>query len=273
MDGVQHPSRGQSTTVDKAVRMVQLLAEHPDGLGINALCRQLDTQKPGLLRILASLTAPGWVIKDPHSLRYRLGYRLLTLGAQALLGPHFQEIAHQGLRQLAQETHETANLGVLDQWQVVFIDQMEGAQAIRLQVRVGSRAPVHCTALGKAVSAHVPLDALNALWAMAPYPRFTSHTLCTDRELQHELERVRQQGFAVDNEEHREGICCIGAPIRNYHGDVVAAMSISGPTTRIPPAAVPDLGATVMHIADDVSHQLGYRAPSPEMAPSLPGDR
>ncbi len=273
MDDNQHTSRGQSTTVDKAVRIVQLLAEHPEGLGINALCRQLDTQKPGLLRILASLTAPGWVIKDPHSLRYRLGYRLLTLGAQALLGPHFQDIAHQGLRQLAQETHETANLGVLDQWQVVFIDQMEGVQAIRLQVRVGSRAPVHCTALGKALSANAPQDVLNALWAMAPYPRFTSHTLCTDGELQDELERVRQQGFAVDGEEHRDGIRCIGAPIRNYHGDVVAAMSISGPTTRIPPAAVSDLAAIVMRIADDVSRQLGYHARSPETIPSAQGDR
>ncbi len=271
MDQDQHTSRGQSTTVDKAVRIVQLLAEHPEGLGINALCRQLDTQKPGLLRIMASLTTPGWVLKDPHSLRYRLGYQMLTLGARALLGPRFQEIAHQGLRQLAHETRETANLGVLDQWQVVFIDQMEGIQAIRLQVRVGSRAPVHCTALGKALAAHAPQDALKTLWAMAPYPRFTPHTLCSDRELKPELERVREQGFALDDEEHREGICCIGAPIHNYGGDVVAAISISGPTTRIPAAAVPDLAAAVMRIANDVSRQLGYDARSPQMA-CLPGN-
>lgn len=254
------PQKSRSTTVDKAVNLVQYLSEHPEGVGINALCRELGTQKPGLLRIVNSLSEAGWVIKDPHSLRYRLGYHLLTLSAQALWGPHFQEIAHEGLRRLAATTKETANLGVLDQWQIVFIDQVEALQSIRLQVRVGSRAPVHCTALGKALTAHLPSDQLDSLWQLAPYPRFTEKTLVSSRELATELEHIRSQGFALDDEEHRDGVRCIGAPVRNYGGDVVAALSVSGPSSRIRDEVLSNVIREVRQVAEAVSIQLGHRS-------------
>ncbi len=254
------PQKARSTTVDKAVNLVQYLSEHPEGVGINALCRELGTQKPGLLRIVNSLSEAGWIIKDPHSLRYRLGYHLLTLSAQALLGPHFQEIAHEGLRQLASATKETANLGVLDQWQIVFIDQVEAWQSIRLQVRVGSRAPVHCTALGKALTAHLPSDQLDSLWQRAPYPRFTEKTLISSEALAAELEHIRSEGFAIDDEEHRDGVRCIGAPVRNYGGDVVAALSVSGPSSRMRDDVLAHMIQEVRRVAEAVSIQLGYRS-------------
>jgi len=259
MDESTGPKGAHSTTVDKAISVIQYLAEHPEGVGVNALCRELGTQKPGLLRILNALTDAAWVIKDPHSLRYRLGYHLLTLSAQALLGPHFQEIAHEGLRQLATSTNETANLGVLDQWNIVFIDQVEAVQSIRLQVRVGSRGPVHCTALGKALTAFLPTDRLQLLWRMAPYTQFTANTLISSDDLSIELGRVRQNGFAIDDEEHRDGVRCVSAPVRNYGGDVVAALSVSGPATRIRDEVLSHVIQQVTQVAREVSAQLGHR--------------
>lgn len=248
-----------STTVDKAIRVVSFLAEHPEGVGVNALCRELDVQKPGLLRILNALTDAGWILKDPETLRYRLGYHLLTLGAQALFGPHFQEIAHQALGRLSVDADETANLGVLDHFRVVFIDQMEASHSIRLQVRVGSQAPSHCTGLGKVLLAHLDEKALNTFLKEAPFESFTSHTRVTAVALADELARVRRQGYAIDDEEHREGIRCISAPIYNYSGDAVAALSISGPITRISDEALPTLVGHVTKNASQVSDLLGYR--------------
>jgi IclR family KDG regulon transcriptional repressor len=248
-----------STTVDKAIRVVSFLAEHPEGVGVNALCRELDVQKPGLLRILNALTDAGWILKDPESLRYRIGYHLLTLGAQALFGPHFQEVAHQALRRLSADADETANLGVLDHFRVVFIDQMEASHSIRLQVRVGSQAPSHCTGLGKVLLAHLDEKTLNHFLKGAPFESFTDRTRTTRAALAEELERVRTQGYAIDDEEHRVGIRCISAPIYNYSGDAVAALSISGPITRVSDETLPTLIAQVTERAAQVSELLGYR--------------
>lgn len=255
----EEPVRDHATTVTKAIQLVALLSESTEGIGINSLCRSLDTQKPGLLRILRSLTEAGWVIKDPNSARYRIGYQMLTLGSRALLGGQFQEITHGGLRRLATETGETTNLGVLDQWKVVFIDQVESPQSLSLRVRIGSQAPIHCTAIGKVLAAHLHEPASESLLNQAPYERFTAHTLTSAQSLASELQSIRKQGFALDNEEHRDGVVCIGAPIRNYWGEVQAAVSISGPVGHLSDDNLTACITVVKREAQILSQQLGFQ--------------
>lgn len=261
---MEDTAKTQASTVNKAIRIVNLLAENPDGIGINALCRLIDTQKPGMLRIMRALSDAGWVVKDAESGHYRLGYQLLTLATQALLGGRFQEITHAGLRRLAFETGETANLGVLDRTRVVFMDQVESQRPFRLMVRIGSRAPVYCTALGKALAAHSEESVRLAILAEAPYEPFTERTITTGERLRRELDEVVRSGYAIDREEHRDGVACIAAPIRNYWGEVVAALSISGAAKELMSGeGEARYARAVMAAADEVSAQLGYAAKQP----------
>lgn len=256
---MEQTDKGQASTVNKAIRIVNLLAENPDGIGINALCRLVDTHKPGMLRIMRALVDAGWVVKDAETGHYRLGYQLLTLATQALLGGRFQEITHAGLRRLAFQTGETANLGVLDRTQVVFMDQVESQRAFRLMVRIGSRAPVYCTALGKVLAAHSDPAVQAAIFAEAPYPPFTERTITTREGLKREFEEVLRVGLAFDREEHRDGVACIAAPIRNYWGEVVAAVSISGAAKELLSAVgADDYRDAVRVVAEEISVQLGF---------------
>ncbi len=270
---MEHAAKDQASTVNKAIHIVNILAQQPEGMGINAICRLVDTQKPGVLRIMRALVDAGWVLKEPQTGHYRLGYRLLTLATQALLGDRFQEVAHAGLRRLAMETGGTANLGVMDRTHVVFIDQVESQQPFLLMVRVGSRAPVHCTALGTVLAAYSAPTVQLAILSEAPFQAFTAKTIITAQGLKRELEEVARAGFALDREEHREGVACVAAAVRNYWGDVVAAISISGAAKDLlSPGATEDYVRMVRVTAEEISAQLGYQPQQPFGYALVPAD-
>ena len=246
-----------ASTVIKAVLAIEALAAAETGLGLSEIARHIESNRSSALRVLRALEQMRLVTQDPANRRYRLTLRLLELGTRALDQLHLPEVAQAHLRVLSDASGETAHLGVLEDWQVVFIGKAEPPNPIRLQARVGVRAPSHCTSLGKAMLSQLPEKTLDEYFKSYKLTRLTDRTVTSKADFLAQLRLVRQRGYAVDDEEHRDGICCIGAPVLRPGGDVVAAVSISGPAFRLHGRRLAALAPHVKEAAVRISHELG----------------
>lgn len=244
--------------VQRAFAIVEYLAGRPaltaraseiaDGLGL---------PRPTAHRLLANLEAAGFVAQQGENGSYRLGLRLLELGHLVESELTIVGIAHPHLERLRDATGETTHLAVLEGTTVVYLDKVESDRAIRMVSRVGARLPAHITALGKAMLAYFPRVA--ELYDGRELDSFTGRSARTVDELLARLEEVRAAGFSVDDEEVEIGLRCIGAPVTGRSGDVVGAISLSAPTSRLPLERIAETARAVREIADAVSRDLGYR--------------
>jgi DNA-binding IclR family transcriptional regulator len=249
-----------ASTALKALAVLEFLAPARDGLGLNEIARRLTSSRGSTLRILGALERKALVSQDPATKHYRLTLRLLELGTQVLDHIEIQDIAKPHLQHLSHLSGETAHLGVLDGGDVIFVGKAEPADPIRLHSRVGRRVPSHCTAMGKVLVAALPEGQLRQYMATHPLTRLTPRTVTSPVHWMRGLHLVRKRGYAVDAEEHRTGICCVGAPIRAHRGETVAALSVSGPAFRMHSGQIPALARLVIETATALSNALGYRA-------------
>jgi IclR family acetate operon transcriptional repressor len=184
---------------------------------------------------------------------------LIEIGNRAMQQLDLGERATLFLQQLVDDTGETAHISVLSGAEMTSIANAPGRWTLRTPSTVGQRTHVHCTSVGKAFAAFLPAVQLEELISGLSFVRCTSRTITTPLLFREELARVRRRGFAVDDEEAEEGLRCIGAPVRNYSGVVVASMSIAGPIFRVQKRRVPELARAVVASADHLSAELGYR--------------
>jgi IclR family acetate operon transcriptional repressor len=209
------------------------------------------------LRMLESLAARG-LVRQRADASYDLGTRALDLGNAFLRRISISRHANEIAEQLAEEVHETASVGVLDDGRVLYVAIAHGQADLGIQSVPFGRHPLHCTALGKALLAALPADEAEALIAREPLERLTGHTITDPAALKAEIELTRRRGYAIDAEERSPGIVCIAAPIRDYAGDVVAAVSASGPDFRIKSRGIEPVAGAVMRAAAEASQRLGF---------------
>jgi DNA-binding IclR family transcriptional regulator len=257
--------------VERAVAVLKLFGEAEPDLGVTELARRLKLHKSTVSRLLSTLEAGGFVQQDPRNGRYRLGLQLATLAGLALTQYDLRDLARPLLAELAQFSGETTTLSVLDGDMAVNIDQVLAPHPVKHLGWIGRRLPIHCTAAGKPLLAHQPREALDRFLTQ-PLPRFTPRTITNPMLLRRELDAVRSQGYAIAQEEYEPDLSAAGAAIRDHRGDVVASITISGPTFRITPARLPELGTFVRHAAERISARLGHRpAGSAVMTTRRPG--
>lgn len=244
--------------VEHCLKLIDALSANAQARGVTELSGELHLAKSTVYRLLQTLAGRDYVVQDPATGRYRLGLRLLELGA--IVSDHLtiRTVTQPHLQRLMEETKETVHLGLLEGREVVYADKIESPQTIRMYSRVGRQSPLHCTALGKALLAYQPEQALQDL-LRADLRRYTSRTITAPGRLRAELRRVRQEGYALDNEEFEEGLRCIAAPIRDHAEAVVASVGIAGPAARLEPAKLPALIKHVKEAADAISAALGHR--------------
>ncbi len=223
-----------------------------------ALSAQVHVPRATLYRLLESLCAAQFLERD-NSGTYTLGIKAFEVGAAYLATLDFPAIARAALEQLATTCKETASLGVLSDGEVVYVAIEHAQREIGIQSQIGTRHPAYCTALGKVMLADLPDDEVMRLTEKTGLPGLTDHTITTPDALLAELHNVRQHGYAIDNEERAYGIKCIAAPIHNYGGRVVGAISVSGPSFRVSADMLPDVIAAVTTAAATVSRRQGYR--------------
>ena len=164
------------------------------------------------------------------------------------------------LQQLVEQTGETAHLCMLEGSEVVYVAKVESKQTLRMPSNVGRRNPAYCTGVGKAILAHLPENEIEAYFERTPFRTFTKKTIVEPTKLRKELKEVRVRGYSVDDEEISEGLCCVGAPVRDFSGKVIAGISVAGPKMRIPKGKIPELGARVVNAANSISLQFGFRS-------------
>jgi DNA-binding IclR family transcriptional regulator len=243
-------------SVTRALRALELLAEAGE-LSITELGRRLDVHKATASRLVATLAQRGMVERDPVTEKYRLGFGLIRLAGAAMAGLDLVRTARPILEDLAEKTKETVNLGVLSGDSVIYIDQVTGARSIVAVNWVGRRTPFHCVSNGKVLLAYAD-EADRERLLSVPLERATRSTVVDPEKLRAQLAEVRARGYATTMEELEVGLNAVAAPVRRADGQVVAALSVSGPAFRMRPVDLPRIGRVTMEAATAVSRRLGY---------------
>lgn len=226
-------------------------------LSLTELSRRLGLGKSSVYRLLVTLVLRGYVEKDPSGDRYQLTYRLFAVGSRAAEQLGLREVAQPIMHRLASRTGETVNLGVLDEFRTVSLYLVESAHPLHIHMRIGGVA-AHATATGKILLAALPPVELTRRLASQRLVSLTPRTIKSRPTLQAELRRVRDQGYAIDDEECSLGLRCVGAPVRDHRGTVVAALSMVAPCHRLPSARLPDAIGMTREAAQDISRRLGF---------------
>lgn len=256
-------------TVRKACSLLQLVAQSPAPLRLTEISRRAQLNHATTHRLLASLVDYGLLTFEEAERRYRLGLRVLELAGVLLDSMEIVDVARPDLAKLAEEANETVHLATVERSEVVFLDRIDGTQPVSLRTRVGARAPIHVTAVGKAYLAFAEPSALDELRATLPLSRLTDRTITEWPVFLDHLATVRRQGYAIDNEEHRRTIRCVAAPILDYRRRVVAAVSVAGPSSRLTLRRTKQLARLVQDTAARISREIGGRPPS-EVARTRP---
>lgn len=255
--------------IRKVLKILEAIQSSPAGLGLTAICEVTDINKSTAHRFLKHLEREGFLIRMQSRL-YLLGPRFSQMTAHVNHSAILQAIARPPLWELWQATHETVNLAVLDQGTVLYSDVIESPHEFRLSSRVGSRRPLHATALGKALAAYSPEEQKSTLLNNIVFQPMTPSTIINLLQFREELEKVRRQGYAVDDEEVVLGARCVAAPVLGLNGSALAAVSVSGPTTRVTASQVPTLAAAVIKCARTISSGMGFAQKQPEMPEATP---
>jgi DNA-binding IclR family transcriptional regulator len=250
----------QIQVLDRVVALLDALSKRDGrGLTLPEVARELQVPKSTAHRLLKALEGWQLVYKCAQDARYALGVKLFELGSLGLPRRHLRDRAHGYLERLVYETAETSHLCILDDGQALQIDEVESSHAIRIAKLIGTRHALHTTALGKVILAHLSEQMVDDIVRRRGLAPRTHNSMTTIAQLRDDLRSIRARGYALDNEEAEEGLRCIGAPVRDFSGSVIAAVSIAGPSFRITDEAIPALANCVMSVANELSMELGYR--------------
>jgi IclR family transcriptional regulator, KDG regulon repressor len=249
-------------TLERASLILDILGQSPQGISIKDLSDRMHLPKGTTHRLVSSLSYFGYVRQDQNTKNYFLGFKLVELGNLLLSQLDLRKEAELFLRDLAARTKETVHLVILDGNEIVYLDKLETVphtSGLRMASRVGSRNPAHSCAVGKVLMAHLSPEALARMVEEKGLPRRTGNTITDFNQLKDHMTLVRKQGYAIDDEENERGIRCVGAPIFNEVGRVVAAISVSGPAFRVTKKSVQEsLKKEVMATALRISQRLGF---------------
>jgi IclR family transcriptional regulator, acetate operon repressor len=236
---------GGVQSIERALDLLEYLAQSPGWVGISALSSAAGQPVGTTHRILMTLMARNYVIRDSRTRRYALGPTFRRLANAVQRTPNWTEIAGPFLRELVEISGETANLAVLEGDKAVYMAQAQSGRLVRMFTEIGNKAPLHCTGCGKVLLAYQPKSVIDSVLARIELPAFTATTITTPEQLRTALETVRLQGYALDSGEQEEGVRCLSVPVHAEGEEAVAAISISGPSSRLDStrilALIPDL--------------------------------
>jgi DNA-binding IclR family transcriptional regulator len=241
----------------RAVSLLKMFDDSRQEWGLSELAQEVGLNKTTTYRLLTALESEGMVARQAND-TYTLGPEIVVLGGRALRNNDLRTVSKPALEAMAAATGETATLEVLSGYEVVIIDEVVGEHLMASAQSIGTRWPAFVTSTGKAMMAYLAPAELDAILSR-PLLRMTPKTITDPDALRRELAEIRQQGYAVAGETLEMGLVVVGAAVRNHDGKVIAAISLGGPSVRITPDRVPEIGALVVAAAARISVQLGYR--------------
>jgi IclR family pca regulon transcriptional regulator len=256
------PSSSQS--LERGLAVLSAFRSGRPLLGVSELGREVGLSRSTTHRYVATLATLGYLQQDLATRKYRLGPRVLDLGFSAIHSMELREISAPHLQQLSDETGYTVNMGVLDGTDVVYVERCRsarvGQRAIDLNLHVGSRLPAYCTSMGKILLACLPRAGRDGLLERMELRQRGPNTLTARRALVAELERVRREGLAINNEELAYGLRSIAAPVFSQSGEVAAAINLAVHSSMVSmDELVERLGGPLRRTAAEISARIGYR--------------
>ena len=244
--------------LDKALHLLELLAGAGRPMGLSELSRGAGLDPSTAHRLLRTLGARDFVRQDGRGSKYHLGLRAFEVGNAVTYIEQLRQSVRPCLEELMASAQETSNLAIRDGFDGIYVEQVPGPRFVRAFTEVGRRIPLHCTAVGKVLLASLPPAGFDEFCRRRPLTAYTRNTITTRPALDGELGRVREQGFAVDDEEFEPGASCVAAPVFDRAGNVVAGVSTSGPAVRFDPGTVAAFVALVHKATQDISRRLGF---------------
>ncbi len=258
MSRVAREERRRIGSVQRAIDILNLFGSQAPELGTTDISQALGLHKSTVSGLVSTLEANGYLDQNPTTRKYRLGIKLVERSSMLLKQIEVRKVALPFLEALRDSCGESVNLGIRDGVEVVYIEQLQSIHPLGLREEIGKRASIHCTALGKALVAWLPPDAIQQVVERCEFRPITPNTITDREQFLAELERTRERGFAIDDEEIELGGRCVAAPIFDHRGQPVAAVSVSVPLPRIPVSEIPRFAEKVRGTAKAVSSRLGY---------------
>jgi len=244
-------------SVDRAVDILECIAAQNGALTVDQVVAATRLPKTTVFRVLATLATRRLVERDEQTQTYRLGMLALVIGARAMGDLDLRRLARPHLERLVAETGETVHFSILSEDKALCIDKLDTSRSMRMASFVGFLDPLHCSGVGKALLAFQDEPVRQQLMARMQFEAHTPHTITEPERLAAHVAEIRVRGYAIDDEEIEQGLRCVAAPIRDHSGAVIAAVSISGPTTRVTDANLADLVKAVQGCARTISRDLG----------------
>jgi DNA-binding IclR family transcriptional regulator len=251
------PKRMRLSSVANAIRLTKAFSEQEYEMGISALASRLGLAKSTVHRLATTLVEYDMLEQNKETGKYRLGLAFFELGTLVRRKMDVTTEAQGEIHALADSSGETVQLAILDHLTVLYIRIRESRQAIRLSSGLGSRAPAHCTGVGKALLAFQPPEVVQQVIENG-LKRYTENTIVEPEKLRAELASIRAKGYAIDDEEIEIGLRCVAAPIRDHSGRVVAAISVAAPVQRMSKKQVQAAIPPVLAAAENISRRLGF---------------
>jgi len=252
--------------IDRAAQILDCFGFDHQELSVSEIGAKTGLHRSTAHRILMALEYNDLIKQTPSTSKYHLGIKLFKLGHQAVSQLNLREICRPFLSRLMNDTKETIHLAVLDDDQVLYLDKVEGPHALRMPSRVGRYIPTYCTSLGKAMLSCLDDQEVKSILRRQTLKPHTENTVKNINQLLADLRSVRKRGYAVDNEEIEIGLRCVGAPLRDYTGGMVGAISVAAPSARLSEKNTPVIGRMVIAIAAEISEQLGFEKPKTAQA-------
>lgn len=245
-------------TLERSLDILEVLAQAEEPLGVTEIGNRISLHKSTVHRILQTLCYRGYVDKEKESERYHLGIKIVELGIRFLNDLEIRKVASSYLSELAKSLDEVVNLVLPDDGEVVYIDKTESSHVVSMQSKVGRRAPMHCTAVGKAILSTYPEEEVLRIVEAKGMERQTPNTITEREKLLENLREIRESKIAVELEENEIGIICLGTPVFDYSGQVIGAVSVSGPATRMEEKGIAKIGEALKQVGEEISKNLGF---------------
>lgn len=248
------PKTTPMQSADRIFAVMEIMSFHPRGISLADICTATGLAKSTAMRMVMSLVSNGYAVQDPDTRKYRLTMRMFEVGSRVADGSNLLLAARVHLEELARRSGETVHLVTRVDNEVVYIYKEEGAShVVRMASSVGLKSPMYCTGVGKCILAHLEKSEVCDIFNSSDIVRYTDNTITSLDVLLDELEMVRENGYAIDNEEHEQGVCCIAAPILSLNNKPIASISLSAPKLRLDQNRILELSPLVVKTAKKIS--------------------
>ncbi|HWP45086.1 MAG TPA: IclR family transcriptional regulator [Blastocatellia bacterium] len=251
-----------STAVERALAILEAIGERSSGMTNSEISRWLSIPKSTASYILRTLEQRGYLQRERGTGRYRLGLKVLALSRGVDSGTDIKRVALPVLERLVERSNLTAHLAVLDRGEAVYIEKVDSPGFIKMDTWVGKRMEIHSTGVGKVLVAGLPQAEIEAIVKARGLRKLTPKTITSPAKFLREIEKVRDRGYSIDDEENSLGARCVAAPVMDAAGRVIAAVGVSGTVNQIDRASIARVAEMARDAARRISKQFGYPAPA-----------